>query len=127
MHKLNTITIDGNLTRDIDIRYLQDGTPVGNFGICHNESKKNGDKWEDVPNFFNGTIWGKQAEFLAEHLKKGAHVCITGKLRQNSYTDKDGNRRNDITITASSILPIMRFQKADVTPQAAPNNDDVPF
>jgi len=64
MADLNRVTLIGRLTRDSELKSLASGQSVCKFSIAVNRLRKNGDQWEDEPNFFDVTLWGKRGEAL---------------------------------------------------------------
>lgn len=79
----------GRLTKDVELRYTQQGTAVANFTVAVNRDRTaNGEPEAD---FHRCTAWGKTAEAIANHLKKGAMVAVQGKIQNRSY-EKDGQR-----------------------------------
>jgi single-strand DNA-binding protein len=96
----------GNLTADPELRALPSGTSVCNMRIACNTRRKNGStgEWEDKPNYFNVTVWGKQGENCAQYLAKGRPVAIDGRLDWHEWQDKDtGQKRSAVTIIADSV------------------------
>jgi single-strand DNA-binding protein len=102
---INSVTIVGNLTRDPELRGLPSGGSVCSLRVAVNERRKNGQtgQWDDVPNFFNVTVFGNSADAAAKFLAKGRHVAVDGRLRWREYQDKDGNRREAIEIVAQDV------------------------
>lgn len=105
MASFNHVTLVGNITRDIEVRYLQDGTAVCDIGLAVNDSYKtqNGDKREDVL-FIDCTCWKKTAEVAGEYLAKGRQVLLSGRLKQENWTDKDGNKRSKIKMVVERLV-----------------------
>ena len=99
---LNQVSIIGRLTRDAENRATGSGLYVCNFSIAVNRRKKNGDQWEDEANFFDVTLFGKQAENLHRHLVKGKRVAISGELRQERW-QQDGQNRSKVGIIADNV------------------------
>ena len=102
---INRIILTGNLTRDPELRSTGSGMSVCSLRIATNTRRKNnqtGD-WEDKPNYFNVTIWGRQGENAAQYLSKGRPVAIDGRLEWREFQDKDGNNRQSIEIIADSV------------------------
>ena len=102
---INRIILTGNLTRDPELRSTGSGMSVCSLRIATNTRRKNnqtGD-WEDKPNYFNVTIWGRQGENAAQYLSKGRPVAIDGRLEWREYQDKDGNKREAIDIIADNV------------------------
>lgn len=87
---MNTVHLMGYLSRDIELRYAQSGTAIGNTAIAVNRrwtDSSTGEKKEEV-SFVDLTFFGKQAETAAEYLKKGSPVVIVGRLKQDTWDDK---------------------------------------
>lgn len=101
---INSVTLSGNLTRDIEIRTTQSGMAVGSFGIAVNDRKKNNQtgQWEDHANFFDCTIFGARTESLAQRIGKGTHVTISGKLRWSQW-EKDGQKRSKVDVLVDDV------------------------
>lgn len=108
---VNNITILGNITRDPELRFTPSGTAVVSFGLAVNRSiqnKKSGE-WQTEVDFFNVTAWYKLAENCAESLSKGDRVLVSGRLSQDSWEDKGGQKRSTVKIIASVVAPSMEF------------------
>lgn len=86
---LNSVNLCGRLTHDIDLRYTQSGKAVGSFSLAVNRNFKNKDG-EYEADFINCTIWGKSAENLANFVKKGSPINVTGHLNTRNYQNKQG-------------------------------------
>jgi single-strand DNA-binding protein len=102
---INRVTIVGNLTRDPELRGLPSGGSVCSLRVAVNERRKNNQtgQWDDVPNFFNVTVFGNSADNAANYLSKGRQVAVDGRLRWREYQDKEGNRREAIEIVAQDV------------------------
>lgn len=135
---VNKVNISGNLTRDSELRALPSGTPVLDFGIAVNDRRKNPQtgEWEDVPNFFNCTVFGSFGESMEPHLKKGRKVFVAGRLHYSSWTAKDGTKRSSVGIIVDTIDLAGGFGKAQEPygvsrPAKVVDNDladdDIPF
>lgn len=88
------ITIAGNLTRDVEVRYTQAGQAVASFSVASTPRSYNKDtkEYEDgQPVFTNCTLWGKPAEHLAASATKGSRVIVAGQLKSRTYEAKDGS------------------------------------
>lgn len=99
---LNVVALIGNLTRDPELRSTGSGTSVATLRIAVNSREKVGQDWEDRANYFDVTVWGKQAESCANYLSKGRPVGINGRLRWEEW-EKDGNKRQAVKIVANSV------------------------
>jgi single-strand DNA-binding protein len=140
---INTVTVDGNLTRDPELRSTSGGTSVCSLRIAHTARRKDSSgEWVDVPNYFDVTIWSGQGEWVANNVSKGTKVVVSGRLQWREW-EKDGNKRQAVDIVAEGIVVMRdsdgggRFNPAtdvpadttDFTPAAAPagGDDDIPF
>jgi single-strand DNA-binding protein len=102
---INRVIITGNLTRDPELRSLQSGMSVCSLRVACNTRRKNnqtGD-WEDKPNYFDVTIWGRQGENAAQYLSKGRPVALDGRLEWREWQDKEGNKRQSVEIIADNV------------------------
>jgi single-strand DNA-binding protein len=102
MNDLNLVTLIGRLGRDAELKYLNTGTPLVSFSVCVNGSKKDGDRYVDVPNWIDVNYFGKGAEAVNQYLLKGKQIAIQGELRQEKW-EKDGESRSRIVVTAHSV------------------------
>ncbi|MBS1791308.1 MAG: single-stranded DNA-binding protein [Acidobacteria bacterium] len=104
MASFNKIVIVGYLGRDPEIRYMPDGTAVCNFSVATTEKKKDrSGEAQDVTTWFRINVWGKQAEAANQYLSKGRQVYVEGRLSQQEYTDRDGNRRSSLDVRATDV------------------------
>jgi len=102
MADLNRVMLIGRLTRDAELKSLSSGQAVCKFSIAVNRLRKNGDQWEDEPNFFDIVLWGKRGEALNQYLVKGKMIGVDGELRQDRW-QQDGQNRSRIEIVANNI------------------------
>ncbi|MDQ1111110.1 single-strand DNA-binding protein [Microbacterium testaceum] len=113
-----TITIVGNLTADPELRYTQNGLPVANFTIASTPRTfdRQANEWKDGEALFlRASVWRELAEHVAASLTKGSRVIATGRLKQQSYQDKEGNSRTSIVLEVDEIGPSLRYATAQVT------------
>jgi len=101
---LNKVFIIGNLTRDPELRTLPSGGSVTSFGVATNRVWKNqqGEKQEDVQ-FHNIVVFGKQADIVAQYLKKGSSILVEGRIQNRTWEAQDGTKRNRSEIVAERI------------------------
>ena len=100
---INHVVLIGRLTKDAEQKSLASGQSVTKFSIAVNRRRKNGEQWEDEPNFFDIVVWGRQGESLSRYLEKGKMVCVDGELRQDRWTDSDGKSRSKVEIVAANV------------------------
>lgn len=100
----NKIIIVGNLGRDPELRYTPQGLAVCNFSMATSEKKRDkAGEMQDVTTWFKVTLWRQQAETAAKYLTKGTQVYIEGRLKVEEWTDRDGNNRHTLEVTASDM------------------------
>jgi single-strand DNA-binding protein len=103
---INRVIITGNLTRDPETRALTNGNSVTTLRVACNGRRRNPStqQWEDVPNYFDVTVWGAQGENCQRFLTKGRGVAIDGRLQYREWADKDtGQKRNAVDIVAENV------------------------
>ena len=113
---LNRVVLIGRLTRDPELRTAGSGLAVCNFSIAVNRIRKD----DQDADFFNVTAFGKTAEFVAGHLKKGAQVGVDGRLQQRKYTTKDGQARDVVEVLADNVQGL---EKRDDGGKPAPSRE----
>lgn len=105
---INRAILIGNLVRDVDLRYSQKGTAVANFTLAVND----GYGENKTVDFISVTAWGKTAENVANYCSKGSRVAVDGRIKQQNYEDKNGNRREKVYINAQQIMFLNTRQQA---------------
>lgn len=122
------ITIVGNLTRDPELRTLNNGSTVVNFTIASSERRFNRDtnQWEDGDTLFlNCSAWDSShaplASNIANSLAKGMTVIAQGRLAQRSYQAQDGTQRTVVELRVDQIGPSLRRATAQVARQQNSN------
>jgi len=127
MSGVNKVILIGNLGKDPEVRYLDNGVAVANMSIATTENYKNkeGDRvsqteWHDV------VLWRGLAEIAEKYLKKGSSVYIEGKIRTNKWVDKDENTRYKTEILADKLNMLGRSVNSDDN-NTPSTEDDLPF
>lgn len=112
MGQLNQIGLVGNLTRDPELKFTNEGVAICDLGLAVNRkwTDKEGDETENV-DFFNISCWNSMAENCASSLKKGDRVLISGHMNLRSWENKEGKKFNIINITADIIAASLEFSK----------------
>lgn len=88
---LNKIFIQGNVTRDPEVRTTANGNKIVKFGLAWNETR-NG---EETAHFYNVVVMGRTADFVEQYVKKGSGVIVEGQLNNNRWVDKEsGDKRS---------------------------------
>lgn len=102
---MNKVIISGNLTKDPEVRYTQNGKAMAKMGIAVRRAyrSKTADNNQQDTDFFNLTAWEKTAEFCGNYLKKGSRVIVEGRLQTYNYESKDGAKRSGVDIQVENI------------------------
>ena len=98
---MNKVIEMGRLTRDPEIFNSNSGTTFARFSIAVDRRFKR--EGEPDADFFNCTAFGKTTEFVEKYLQKGTKVLVTGRLQNNNYTNKDGQKVYDVRIMVEEI------------------------
>ena len=109
------ITVIGNLTADPELRFTQSGVAVASFTIASTPRKFNRqtNEWEDEEALFlRCSIWRDAAENVSESLEKGSRVIAQGRLKQRSFTDREGNQRTSIELDVDEVGPSTKYATA---------------
>jgi single-strand DNA-binding protein len=102
----------GNLGRDPEKRYTQDGRPVTRFSVAATTRRRERDgEWADHTEWFSVTVFGRQAETLAERLAKGTRVYIEGRLESRQYETQAGQKGFSMDIVANDVLVLDTRQR----------------
>lgn len=143
MPSFNKVILMGNITRDIEVKYTPSGSAVATIGLAVNEKykTKNGDT-KDETVFVDVDIWGNSAEIVAQYLAKGDPILIEGKLKLDSWEDKQsGQQRSRLKVTCLNFQMLGKNTAGESkgkpvrsTGQPKPDNqqddwndDEVPF
>ena len=99
---MNKVILMGNLTRDPEVKFLQTGTAVANFGMAMNErwTDQNTNEQRENVTFVEIEAWNRQAEVIGEYLKKGDPILIEGSLKFEQWDHTDGTKRNRLKVRA---------------------------
>lgn len=113
-----TTTIAGRLTADPMLRFIPSGDAVATFTVAHSKRKydKTTNSWSDDgdPLFLNVTAWRNLGEGVADQLKKGDPVIVSGELRQRNW-EKDGQKRSSVELIADEVGLSVRARKPVAT------------
>jgi single-strand DNA-binding protein len=108
MKSVNKVILVGHLGKDPEVKYTPQGTPVAKFSIATNERYKDKQgEWQDRTEWHNITAWQRLAEIAGEYLKKGSQVYVEGRLRTDSWDDKESGQkkyRTEIVINDMVLL-----------------------
>jgi single-strand DNA-binding protein len=129
---MSQVVIVGNATSDAELRYTAGGKGIASFSVA--ESKGKGDKKQTY--YWKITVWNSDYDLMADNVAasvtKGTRVIVSGRAEPNEWTDKEGNVRKEIQVTADAVGLDLRYatgevsrterEKVDTTP-AIPDDD----
>lgn len=124
MASFNKVILAGNLTRDPELRYTPKGTAVAKIGLAVNRTwtGEDGVKKEEV-NFIDVEAWGRQGEVIAQYMKKGRPLLIEGRLKLDSWEDKNTKQKVSklkVVLESFSFIDAGRGGEAGGGPAPAP-------
>lgn len=96
---MNKVQLIGRLVDDPTLRYTKSNTPVASYTVAINTRYGEQQQTE----FINISSWGKSGEFVSKYFKKGQPIAITGRLKNNNYEDKNGNKRYSLEVITEDI------------------------
>lgn len=109
---MNKLILMGNLTRDPEIRYSQGSNmAIARFSIAVNRRFPR--EGEPDSDFFNCTAFGKQAEFVEKYFHKGSRMLLSGRVQNDNYTNKNGEKVYSVQVIAEDIEFAERKSAAD--------------
>ena len=127
MSGVNKVILIGNLGKDPEVRYLDNGVAVANISLATSENYKNkqGERITQTEQH-DVVLWRGLAEVAEKYLKKGASVYVEGKLRTNKWVDKDENTRYKTEVLADKLTMLGRSQNQEESTEST-SEDDLPF
>ncbi len=102
MASYNRVVLVGNLTRDIELRYIPSGMAVCDIGLAINDKIKKDGQWVEETTFVDVTLWGRTAEIANEYLSKGSNVLIEGRLKLDTW-ETDGQKRSKLKVVGDRM------------------------
>jgi len=120
LNNLNSIIIEGNLTRDPQLKTIPNGSQVCSFAVASNRFYRQNDQTEKEVSFFEVETWSKLAQTCGEVLRKGRGVRVVGRLKQDRWEDADGKHQARIKIVAEHVEFKPVFKRDDEDGPAKP-------
>lgn len=104
MSNFNKVILMGNLTRDPQLRYLPNNNPVCEFGMAVNRRwrDRDGNQHDEVC-YVDLTAFGRQGETINQYMSKGRPILIEGRLKFDSWTGQDGQRRSKLSVVVENF------------------------
>lgn len=119
---VNKVILIGNLGRDPEVRRLENGAVVANFPLATSETyvdKVSGERRETT-DWHNIVLWRGLAEVAEKYARKGQKIYVEGKLKNRSWTDKDGNTRYTTEVLAENMTLLTPRSEGERQPAAPP-------
>ena len=102
---LNRVTLVGRLTRDPELRHTQGGDPVCSIRLAvSSRSRDESGDWGDRSNYFDITVFGRQAETASTYLAKGRRIGVDGRLSWREWQAQDGTKRQNVEVIANDVF-----------------------
>ena len=104
MANVNKVILIGNLTRDPEVKTTPKGTAVAQISLAINRKYKVGEEMKEETTFVDVELWGRLAEIAGDYAKKGNPLYIEGRLKQDSWDDKEtGKKRTKMLVVGESL------------------------
>lgn len=100
---LNSITVMGRITRDLELKQTDSGVDVCSFSIACERDYQPKDGGEREVDFFDVTCWRQQAKFVCDYFSKGRMIIINGRMQSRKRVDKDGKNRVSWEVAPNNV------------------------
>jgi single-strand DNA-binding protein len=137
MYNLNKAMVEGNLTKDPEMKTLPSGMNITSFSLATNRRRKGADgNFQEEVQFHNITVFGKQAETTNQYLQKGSSALVIGRLETRSWEDKESGKKQyrteiiaeDVTFGAKPSTDAGTVGNTEVAyPAPAAEDENIPF
>ena len=140
---LNRVTLVGRLTRDPELRQLPSGDGICSIRLAVSSRSRTEDgSWGDKSNYFDVTVFGRQAETAVQYLSKGRRIGVDGRLSWREWQAQDGTRRQSVEVIANDLFFLdsrreggdgmdagggIAAEPVAVGAASGPADDDLPF
>ena len=102
---LNRVTLVGRLTRDPELRHTGGGDPICSIRLAvSSRSRDDSGNWGDKSNYFDVTVFGRQAQTAADYLAKGRRIGVDGRLSWREWQAQDGSKRQSVEVIANDVF-----------------------
>jgi len=102
---LNRVTLVGRLTRDPELRHTGAGDPICSIRLAvSSRARDEGGNWGDRSNYFDVTVFGRQAQTAADYLAKGRRIGVDGRLSWREWQAQDGSKRQSVEVIANDLF-----------------------
>lgn len=124
---LNRVTLVGRLTRDTELRHTGGGTAVCSMRLAvSSRAQDEQGEWGDKSNFFDVTVFGRQAESASNYLAKGRRVGVDGRLSWREWSAQDGSKRQSVEVIAQDVFFLDSPRDQDALAPRSGGGNDIP-
>ncbi|HEV8558319.1 MAG TPA: single-stranded DNA-binding protein [Actinophytocola sp.] len=112
------VTVVGNATSDVKLRFTPSGVAVADFTVASTPRTfdRQSSEWKDgEATFLRCNVWRQPAENLAESVTRGTRLIVQGRLRQRSFETREGEKHTVIELDVDEVGPSLKFVTAKVT------------
>ena len=121
----NKIILIGNLTKDPELRYTPQGTPVASFRLAVNYKYKQSDEMKQETMFIDNVVFGKQAETCSKYLNKGSSVLVEGRLQERKW-EANGQQKSKFEVVVQSVKFLSKRGGAQESSSMSGETDTIP-
>ncbi len=101
---MNAVSLVGRLTRDPELR-TAGTTEIASLRLAvTSRGRDDAGNWTDKSNFFDVTVFGRQAEMVSQHMSKGRRIGILGRLSWREWEAQDGSKRQSVEVVANDVF-----------------------
>lgn len=122
---INSVTLVGNLVRDVELKYGQTGTAIANYTVAVSRPFKN-QNGERETDFINVVQFNKGAELTAQYTRKGSKIGLTGRIQTRSYENNEGKRVYVTEVIADQVA-FLDSKSKSVETEGEPVDNNLPF
>ncbi len=124
---LNSVTLMGRITKDIELKKVGSDISVCKFSIAVDRQFKDKATGERITDFIDCQAWRGTADFIARYFEKGSMIAVEGSLQNNNWTDKDGNKRYSyiVQVDQAHFCGSKNESAQTDTAQTAPASTDI--
>ncbi|MCH8328661.1 MAG: single-stranded DNA-binding protein [Candidatus Marinimicrobia bacterium] len=131
---VNKVILVGHIGGDPEVKYTPSGTAVVNLTLATNEVRRDKDGNDvETTEWHRLVVWGKQAEFAGNYVKKGQLLFVEGRLQTRKWEDRSGAERRTTEIVTDNLTMLGSKKSGSEPPAEAdaasqpPDDDDIPF
>jgi single-strand DNA-binding protein len=122
MVSFNRVVLAGNLARDPELRFTQQGVPVANFSIAVNRVRSK----SEAVDFFNVSAWRELGERVTNYKKKGDPIVVEGRLQYRTWQTPDGTKRSTVDVVADNVQFLNRSGDPQQQAEAPASANEAP-